>query len=641
MYSKVVPIEDAIAIIHNGDTVATNGYGGNGTPEKLFAGIEMSFLESGTPNGLTLVYAGGQGDGRDKGLNRLAHEGLLKRVIGGHYGLMPKVERLAVDNSIEAYNLPEGVITHLYRDIAAKKPGTFSKVGLGTFVDPRVEGGKMNAITMEDIIEVVTYGGEEYLFFKAFPIHVAFIRGTTADPDGNITMEKESLTLENLSMAIAARNSGGCVVCQVERVAERGSLDSRQVKIPGIMVDCVVLAEPEYHMQTYGTQYNPAYSGEIRAPLETLDKPALDERKVIARRAALELTENSVVNLGIGLPDVVGSVAHEEKIHDLITLTVDPGIIGGVPMGGLDFGAAVNCQAVIDHSYEFDFIDGGGLDTAYLGFAQCDHFGNINASRFANRLVGCGGFINISQNSRKVVFLGTFTSGGLEVGIIDGKLQINKEGRFGKFLEQVDQITFNGEYATRRNQEVYYITERCVFMRGTGGLALTEIAPGIDLERDVLALLPFEPFIDGPQLMDQAIFQTQPMELRDRLLDMRIQDRISYDPAKNVLFLDYAGLHVRTQADLDEIKQAVEQVLKPLGRRVYAVVNYERFVADDAIADAYMDLVKYVEENYYIKVSRYTTSGFLRVKLGKELGKRAVTSQVFESDEEALIHVRQ
>ena len=639
-FKKVISAQDAIAIVQDEDVLATSGYGGNGTPDQLLVALEKRFLETRSPENLTLVFAGGQGDGKQKGLNRLGHEGLLKRVIGGHYGLIPEIEKLAVDNKIEAYNIPEGVITHLYRDIAAGKPGTLSGVGLGTFVDPREEGGKVNEITTEDIVELVELGGTQSLFYKAFPINVAFIRGTTADPDGNVTMEKESLLLENLSMAIAAKNSGGYVICQVERIAQEGSLDSRQVKIPGIMVDCVVVAESQHHMQTYGTQYNPAYSGEVRIPLQTLDPLVLDEKKVIARRAALELAPNSVINLGIGLPDCVGTVAGEEKVQDLITLTVDPGVIGGVPMGGLDFGAAVNCQAVIDHGSQFDFIDGGGLDAAYLGMAEVDQAGNVNASRFGRRLAGCGGFINISQNSRKVIFLSTFSSSGLEIEISGGRVRVLKEGKFFKFVNRVGQITFSGKYAVERKQEVLYVTERCVFRLYDSGLELTEVAPGIDIERDIIHKMPFVPRVNDPVEMDASIFRPEPMGLRARFLDIHIDDRISYDAAKNTVFLNFAGMRVRNEADLAAIKEAVDGTLEPLGKRVYSIVNYDRFVADDDIMDKYMDLVKYVEDKYYISVSRYTNSGFLRLKLGKELGERKVSSKIYETSEEAASHLR-
>jgi propionate CoA-transferase len=634
-FKKIVSVADAVALIRDGDVLASTGYGGNGTPDQLFVALEARFLETGSPRDLTLVFAGGQGDGKEKGLNHLGHEGLLKRVIGGHYGLIPRIERLAVDNKIAAYNLPEGVITHLYRDIAAGKPGTLSRVGLRTFVDPRLEGAKVNRAATEDIVELITLAGRETLFFRAFPINVAFIRGTTADPEGNVTMEKESLRLEDLAIALAAKNSGGIVICQVERVAASGTLDARRVRVPGIAVDCVIVAEPEHHMQNYGSQYDPALSGEIRIPLDAISSLPLDERKVIARRAAMELMPNSIVNLGLGMPDAVGVVANEEKIYDLITLTVDPGVIGGVPLGGAAFGASVNFSAAIDHPSQFDFIDGGGLDVACLGFAECDGQGNVNASRFANRLSGCGGFINISQNSKKVVFVGTFSSGGLRAEVADGRIAIRSEGKFRKFVSSIGQVTFSGSLAAEQEREVIYVTERCVFRLANGGLDLVEIAPGVDLRRDILDLLPFAPGIRGLREMDPAIFRPEPLRLRERMLDIHIEDRLSYDAASNTIFMNYAGMRVRTEGDLERIKEAVEAVLKPLGKRVYSIVNYDRFEADAEIMDKYLDLVRYVEESYYIKVSRYTTSGFMRLKLGKELEKRRVSSHVFESRQEA------
>jgi propionate CoA-transferase len=638
---KVVSAEDAVALIHDRDVLATSGYGGNGTPDQLFVALEQRFLTSGTPRELTLVHAGGIGDTRERGLNRLAHAGLLRRVIAGYYGLAPRLEQLAVDGKIEAYNLPEGVIVDLYRGIGAGKPGVLSRVGLGTFVDPRIEGGKVNAATREDLVEVVTLGGEEVLFYRAFPINAAFIRGTTADPDGNVTMERESLTLETLALAIAARNSGGYVVCQVERIAQAGSLTARQVAIPGILVDCVVVAEPDHHMQTYGTRYNPAFSGELRVPTESVKPLPLDERKVIARRAAAEIRAGSVVNLGLGMPDNVGIVANEERIFDLLVLTVDPGVVGGIPMGGLDFGAAVNAQAVIDHATMFDFIDGGGLDLAVLGMAQCDSLGNVNVSRFSGRLTGCGGFIDISHRSRKVVFVGTFTSGGLSVAIEDGRLRIVQEGRHRKFVPGVEQITFSGRVAAAEEREVLYITERCVFRLGEHGLELAEVAPGIDVERQILALLPFAPAVGDVRPMETALFAPGPMSLRARLLDIRIEDRISYNPDTNTVFMNYAGMHVRSEQDLQRIKDAVDAVLAPLGRRVYSIVNYDSFVADPAILDRYADLVKYVEERYYLKVSRYSTSGFLRLKLGAELERRRLSPHLFETRREARRHLDQ
>jgi len=626
---KIVEASDAVDVIHDGDVIASAGYGGNGTPDQLFVALETRFLETGTPRDLTLVFAGGQGDMKDRGLNRLGHAGLIKRVIGGHFGLIPRIEQLAVAGKIEAYNLPEGVLTHLYRDIGAGKPGTLSTVGLGTYIDPRHGGGRMNAATTEDIVRLMEIDGEEYLFFKSFPIQVALIRGTTADPDGNITAEREALTLENLALAIAARNSGGIVLAQVERIAAEGSLDARRVQVPGVLVDCVVLAEPEHHMQTYGTQFNPAFAGELRVPQRRSPAVELSERKIIARRAATELSPNCVINVGVGsVPDQVPLVADEERVQDLITLTVDPGVMGGVPMSGLDFGAAVNYQAVIDHCSEFDFIDGGGLDAAFLGFGECDAQGNVNASRFGARIPGCGGFIDISQNAKKIVFVGTFSSGGLEVTIEQGRVRIAKEGKHAKFVEAIGQTTFSAEYAQRRQQEVLYITERCVFRLGEAGLTLAEVAPGIDLERDILARMPFRPAIEGPRGMDPTIFLPQPMGLRERMLDIRIDDRLSYDAASNTVYMNYAGMRVRSEEDIHAILAAVDALLGPLGKRVHSIVNYERFTCDEDVFAQYLDAVKYVEQTYYLDVKRYTSGAFLRHKLGAELAKREITSQV-------------
>ena len=637
---KVISADDAVALVRDGDIVASSGYGGNGNPEALFAAIERRFLVGNGPRGLTLVWAGGQGDGKEKGLNRLGHEGLLKRTIGGHYGLMPRIEALAVGNKIAAYNFPEGVITHLYRDIAAGKPGTTTRVGIGTFVDPRLEGAKINVTAIEDLVEVIRLDGDDFLFFKSFPIHVALIRGTTADPDGNITMERETLRLETLAMALAAHNSGGVVLCQVERIAQSGSLDARSIRVPGIRVDAVVIAPPDEHMQNYGTHYNPALSGELRVPIEQLKKLPLDTTKVIARRAAIELLPNCVVNLGIGLPDAISAVAAEERIDDLITLTVDPGVIGGVPLGGLDFGAVVNFSAAIDHPYQFDFIDGGGVDIACLGYAECDGRGDVNASRFGDRVPGCGGFINISQNSGKVIFVGTFTSGGFDATVIDGAIEIKKEGKHRKFVDKVSQITFSGAEAAKRGQEVVYVTERCVFQLRPGGLELTEVAPGIDVKKNILDILPFKPIMKNVREMERAIFAVPPLRIRDRLLDLHIEDRLTYEAATNTVFMNYSGMRVRSQVDLDQIRLAVDALLGPLNKRVYSIVNYDHFEADPDIMDAYLDLVRYVEDKYYIAVSRYTNSGFMRLKLGSELDKRKVSSRVFESGAEAKDYLK-
>ncbi len=635
MKNKIVSAEQAVALVRDGDTVAFSGFVGVGTPQAVIHALRERFDAQASPRDLSLVFAAAPGDGKERGLNQLAVPGLVRRIIGGHYGLVPKLARMAVDNQVQAWNLPLGTMSILFRDIAGKRAGCLTKTGLGTFVDPRQGGGKINASTHDDLVQLMLIDGEEWLLYKAFPIHVAILRGSTADSAGNVTMEREALTLDNLALATAARNSGGLVIVQVERTASAGSLPPRQVHIPGILVDCVVVAPPELHTQTFATAYSPAFAGELRTPQDEQAPLPLDLRKLIARRCAFELPMGGVVNLGIGIPEVVAAVANEERVLSHVTLTAEPGVIGGVPQGGLDFGAAINTDAILTQNQQFDFYDGGGLDLACLGLAQVDAHGHVNVSRFGDRLAGAGGFINISQNAKHLVFAGSFTAGGLEVKVEDGKLHIVREGRERKFIGQVEQITFNGQRAGAAGLPVLYVTERCVFRLGRDGLALSEVAPGIDIQRDILAHMDFMPLVHDPKPMDARIFSDAPMQLADALLSLELAHRVAYDAERRTLFVNWQNLHIRTRDDVDRVRRAVEERCEQLGHRVALVANYDNCRIDDSVADTYAAMVRYLQMRYYSGASRYSTSAFLRSKLGAALQRRSVAPHIFESAQDA------
>lgn len=514
---RKVTADEAVQIIRSGDTVVIGGSGGgHAVPEALMAALERRFLAEGEPRNITSIHPVGLGDGKTLGAGRFAHEGLLKRCIAGTFVNSPKISDMAIADKLEGYTLPQGALSQLMREIAAGRAGLLTQTGLHTFVDPRHGGGRQSKCAKEDLVELVQFRGEDYLFYKPFPIDVCFIRGTTADEDGNITMEEEAIFGEMLSVAQAARRCGGVVIAQVKRMAKRGTLHSKHVKIPGILVDYVVV-EPG-QSQTYETYYSPSFSGELKIPLTDIPALPLDPRKIIARRGAMELFPGAICNLGSGVFTGIANVAAEEDVLDEICLTNEQGLIGGAPASGNETGASRNHSAMIDQPYQFDFYDGGGLDLAFLSFAEFDEEGSVNVSRFAGRIVGPGGFINISQNAKTVIFGGTFTAGKNEFSWPDGKMKIAADGKGQKLVKVVEQITYSGTYGAKRGQRALYITERAVFQLSAGGVELIETAPGVDVDRDILARMGFKPKIaQTVKIMDARLFRPALMNLAREL----------------------------------------------------------------------------------------------------------------------------
>ena len=505
--SKLVSAAEAVNCIQSGSVLAVDGFVGSVCPEELLTAVEQRFLETGQPANLTVWASTGSGDTRGKGLDRLHHDGIVRRLVVSYLNLNRKLQKRLVDNEIGGFLLPLGVMVQLYREIAGGRPGLITHVGLGTFVDPRHGGGRVNTRTEGEIVKLVELEGQEWLLYPSFKPDAGLLRGTTADEDGNITMEREIATFQGPSFAQAVHNSGGTVIAQVERVVPRGTLHPRRVVIPGHLVDRVVISKPENHKQTFQVAYNPVFAGDEKADLTTIEPMTLDIRKLIGRRAAMELRRGDVVNLGVGIPEFVATVAREEGAGDLFTLTVESGATGGFPAYGLSFGAAINATSVIDHTYQFDFYDGGGLDITFVGLAQMDRSGNVNVSRLANRVPGIGGFFNVTQSADRVVFCGQFTAGDTDIVIEDGGLIIRKDGDVTKFVQAVEQITYNGAVGLGRGQQVLAVTERAVFRIEVDGPVLIEIAPGADLDRDILGKMAFRPRIAKDlREIDPALF---------------------------------------------------------------------------------------------------------------------------------------
>lgn len=514
----VLSAMDAVAMIEDGSVVAVVGAGGGITePTKLIDGLAERFKKTGEPKNLTFWHATGLGDRGDRGMSPFAQQGLVKRVIGGHWGQSPRLAEMAERGEIEAYCLPQGTMSQLLRTAAAGQPGLLTHSGLNTYIDPRQTGGKLNDRTTEELIELVEMDGREWLYYRAPKIDVAIIRGTTADTDGYISMESEIALLDSLPMAQAAHNNGGIVIVQVKNLVKAGTIHSRNVKIPGYLVDAVVV-DPDQN-QLYNVQENRFFSGDYIEEEGKCESLPLNERKVVARRALMEIKDGDVGNLGVGISDGIGNVAREEGLSGNFTLTIETGPIGGVTAQGIFFGASVNSKALSDMPAQFDFYGGGGLDICFLSFAEVDPLGNVNVSRFNGKIQGVGGFIDISSRSRKIIFSGTLTAGGLKTEVGDGRITITNEGRFKKFLTKTEEVSFSAAEAVRNGQEVLYLTERAVFRLTCSGIMLTEVAPGIDIERDIVAHMGFRPLIaDEVTVMDSRIFTDGMMAIKEEWL---------------------------------------------------------------------------------------------------------------------------
>ncbi len=522
MRNKVISAQQAAELVNNGSTLCTIGMTLIGAAESILKALEKRFLETGTPHGLTYIHSAGQSN-RERGNQHFTPPGMVKRIIGSHWGLAPKwMEKIAA-NEVEAFCLPQGQIVHLYTAMAAGQAGYLSKVGLGTFIDPRLEGGKMNALTrsLPDLVEVVSLREEEYLFYPAIPLDTVIIRGTTADTAGNLTCEEEAMKLEILQAVLAAKRFGGKVIAQVKNLAEKGSLHPKQIVVPGNFIDAIVVCEdPEQdHRQTSSWFYDPAYCGNLVAPASEVETLPLNIRKVIGRRACQFLSPDCVINLGTGIPnDVIGTIIHEEGVSEAVTITVESGIYGGVQAGGVDFGIGKNLTAMINHQEQMLYYNGAGVDITYMGAGEMDANGHINATRMGDRCTGAGGFIDITQNAHHVVFCSTFTAKGLEVAFQQGQLTILQEGSVKKLVRSINQISYNGEIARQKKQKMHLVTERAVFELTAQGPMLIEIAPGVDLERDILQQMEFMPLI-SPSLkqMDAALFCDAPFGLKEML----------------------------------------------------------------------------------------------------------------------------
>ena len=640
---KVISAADAVSLVDDGDTICVSGFVCQGAPEAVLKALGERYKATSYPNNLTLLFGGGPGDWDKRGLNHLAQlppDGsdappMLRRTIGSLYGQIPMVAQLALDEVTEAWTLPMGSVSRMLRAQSTHSPGHITNIGIGTYVDPDISGGAANESAKKspfhkDLVTKVSIGDHNFLMYKALPINVAIIRGTTADGQGNISIEHESLMCDQMITAAAARNSGGIVIAQVKRLAANGSLPSRSVAVPGPLVDCVVVVDEEdhdtLHPMSFVERHNPVLNGALRTPQDQIPKSAFDIRKIIARRAVFSFRPNAVVCLGFGIPSDIASVASEEGMLDYVTLSTEPGIFGGVPASGRSFGPAFNADALVEMNQMFDYYDGGGLDMCFLGAAQVSQNGDVNVSRMSkDRLTGPGGFIDISQSTRNIYFMTPLTTKGLELDLPgDGTLTIATEGKIKKFVSEVFEKTFSGDEAVRRGQTVFYVTERAVFRRSAKHdvLELVEIAPGVDLQKDILDQVDFEPVVSKDlKRMDPRIFKADKMEMRSDLFGS-LEESIVYHEEDHILFVDLFGITIDSEDDIRLYTKSWEGIVEPLVAKkgpVDVVVNYDGFDIRKDLEGKLSEALHKLEDKYYKSVQRFAGKAFKRAKLGRQL----------------------
>ena len=520
---RTVPVltgAEAARLIGNSAVITISSSSGLGCPDAVLKAIGQRYAETGAPANLTTLHPIAAGDMYGiKGIDHLCRPGQLRRVLAGSYPSgsskldPPLIRGLIHSDQIQALNIPSGVLFQMHRAASTGQPGVLTEVGLGTYADPRLEGAKMNAVT-EDFVQLMKIDGNDYLFYPVVKVDVAIIRATAADPYGNLSYQEECSTLGALDQAYAAHNNGGIVIAQVKRLSD-AQLPTQAVRIPGILVDAIVV-DPD-QMQTTQTLYDPALSGEIHRDLDDIEPVEFGLEKVIARRAAAELQVNAIVNLGFGISAAIPRVLLEEGHAEDVTWVIEQGAVGGFPATGFAFGCALNPQALVQSADQFTLLQGGGFDVAMLSFLEVSGAGDVNVSYLAARphvTAGVGGFSDIVTRAPKIVYSGYFTAGRKDIQITDGKLNIVSDGTVAKFVPEIAQISFSGEMARRRRQEVLYITERCVIELTEDGLTVIEIAPGVDLETDVLGKSGV-PLLVSPdlQLMSPALFRPEPMGL--------------------------------------------------------------------------------------------------------------------------------